>query len=101
MYISDPAVIDVAALLLVVAGFFQISDGIQVVAQGALRGLQDVKTPTVITFLAYWVVGMPISYVSARILDWGPLGVWMGLLVGLTVSAILLSRRFYRISTDK
>ncbi len=100
MYISDPAVIDVAALLLVVAGFFQISDGIQVVAQGALRGLQDVKTPTVITFLAYWVVGMPISYVSARILDWGPLGVWMGLLVGLTVSAILLSRRFYRISTD-
>ena len=61
MYIADPAVIKIAALLLVVAGFFQISDGIQVVSLGALRGLQDVKTPTIITFLAYWLIGIPIS----------------------------------------
>ena len=99
MYIADPAVIKIAALLLVVAGFFQISDGIQVVSLGALRGLQDVKTPTIITFLAYWLIGIPISYISARFLGWGPMGVWLGLLTGLTVSAILLSSRFYSIST--
>ena len=74
MYIADPAVIKIAALLLVVAGFFQISDGIQVVSLGALRGLQDVKTPTIITFLAYWLIGIPISYISARFLGWGPMG---------------------------
>ena len=99
MYIADPTVIKIAALLLVVAGFFQISDGIQVVSLGALRGLQDVKTPTIITFLAYWLIGIPISYISARFLGWGPMGVWLGLLTGLTVSAILLSSRFYSIST--
>lgn len=99
IYISDKEVVAIASTLIVVAAFFQISDGVQVVAQGALRGMRDVKIPTIITFVAYWLCGIPISYIGASVLDLGPLGVWAGLLTGLTISAILLSRRFYKLSS--
>lgn len=95
MYIEDKAVIQIASVLLIMAAIFQVSDGIQVVALGVLRGMQDVKIPMMITFLAYWICGIPISYISARFLGLGPLGVWLGLVIGLTISAILLTRRFY------
>ena len=95
LYIDDAAVIKIASVLLIMAAIFQVSDGVQVVALGVLRGMQDVKMPMVITFLAYWICGIPISYISARYLDLGPMGVWLGLVIGLTVSAILLTRRFY------
>ncbi len=95
LYIDDAAVIKIASVLLIMAAIFQVSDGVQVVALGVLRGMQDVKMPMVITFLAYWICGIPISYISAHYLDLGPMGVWLGLVIGLTVSAILLTRRFY------
>jgi MATE family multidrug resistance protein len=94
IYINDNAVIEYAAYLLIFAAIFQIPDGIQVTAIGILRGMQDVKIPTLITFLAYWVIGLPISYFTALRLGWGAGGVWLGLLLGLSVSAGLLLFRF-------
>ena len=94
IYIDNAQVISIASTLLIMAAIFQISDGVQVVALGALRGIQDVKIPMIITFVAYWICGLPISYVSARYLDVGPVGVWLGLVLGLTISAIWLTRRF-------
>ena len=87
-------VIALAAKLLLVAAFFQISDGIQVVVLGALRGIQDVKVPMAITFAAYWLVGFPISYYLGLHTELKSVGIWIGLLLGLSVSALLLYLRF-------
>ena len=87
-------VVKTASALLLIAAVFQISDGIQVVVLGALRGLQDVKIPTVLIFIAYWVVGFPISYYLGLYTDYKSSGIWLGLLAGLTVSSILLFLRF-------
>ncbi|MDV7139619.1 MATE family efflux transporter [Maribacter sp. TH_r10] len=91
---DNTEVIFLAAQLLLVAAFFQISDGIQVVVLGALRGLQDVKVPTLITFIAYWVIGFPISFYYGLYTDLGSTGIWIGLLTGLSASAIMLYLRF-------
>ncbi|KPM31748.1 MATE efflux family protein [Croceitalea dokdonensis DOKDO 023] len=88
------AVVGLAAQLLLVAAIFQISDGIQVVVLGALRGLQDVKIPTLITFVAYWLIGFPMSYYLGLHTDFGSTGIWIGLLAGLTASAVMLYLRF-------
>ena len=98
IYIDHETVVHTAASLLLIAGLFQLSDGFQVVVLGALRGLQDVKIPTIITFIAYWVVGFPISYVLGKVMGFGSQGIWVGLLAGLTVSAILLYMRFNYLS---
>ncbi|MDN5203437.1 MATE family efflux transporter [Fulvivirgaceae bacterium BMA10] len=98
LYIDDQQVIRVASSLLIIAAFFQISDGIQVVGLGALRGMADVKMPTIITLVAYWVLGLPIAYLLGFILDFGMEGIWYGLLIGLSVAAILLFTRFSYIS---
>jgi len=98
LYIDDEMVIELAAQLLVIAAFFQVSDGIQVIGLGALRGMADVKIPTIITLVAYWVLGLPIGYLLAFRLGLGPHGIWIGLLIGLTVAAILLSVRFNVVS---
>jgi len=96
LYIRDNAeVVRIAATLMVIAGFFQLSDGVQVVALGVLRGIADVNVPTLLTLIAYWVVALPLSYVLAFPLGMGAQGVWIGLLLGLTVSAVLLTYRFY------
>ena len=87
-------VIALAGKLLLVAAVFQISDGLQVVVLGALRGLQDVKIPTFITFIAYWVIGFPICYFLGKEEVFGSVGIWVGLLAGLTSSAIMLYIRF-------
>jgi len=87
-------VIGIAAELLLVAAFFQISDGLQVVILGALRGLQDVKIPTFITFVAYWLIGFPISFYLGLYTDLKSTGIWIGLLSGLTASGIMLYIRF-------
>ncbi len=87
-------VITIASKLLLVAAFFQISDGVQVVVLGALRGLQDVKIPTLITFIAYWVIGFPVSYYLGLKTEFGSMGIWIGLLAGLTASAVMLYLRF-------
>lgn len=98
LYIDDPFVIDTAVGLLLIAAAFQLSDGIQVVALGALRGLEDVRIPTVITLFAYWVIGIPLGYYLAFELGYQAKGVWYGLAAGLTISAVLLVARFQTLS---
>ncbi len=93
--LDNQEVIAIAAKLLLVAAVFQISDGIQVVVIGALRGLQDVKIPMYITFVAYWVIGFPISYYLGEHTNLKAVGVWIGLLAGLTAAAVFLYIRFH------
>lgn len=87
-------VVEIAATLLLAAAVFQISDSLQVIALGALRGLQDVMIPTVLTFISYWVIGFPVSYFLGKEEALGNLGIWLGLLAGLSAAAILLFFRF-------
>ncbi|WP_095931091.1 MATE family efflux transporter [Flavobacterium sp. ACN2] len=93
--LDNEEVIGIASKLLLIAAVFQISDGIQVVVLGALRGLQDVKVPMYITFVAYWVIGFPISYYLGEHTELKAQGVWVGLLAGLTAAAICLYIRFH------
>ena len=95
-FTADAAVIALTAQLLTVAALFQLFDGGQVVASGALRGLTDVKVPTVITFVAYWLVSLPVAYLLAFRLGFGPVGIWIGLACGLFCAAVLLNWRFHR-----
>lgn len=97
LYIDDSEVIQLCGILMIYAAIFQIPDGVQVCAIGILRGLHDVRWPTIITFVAYWLIGLPISYFTALNLGWGINGVWLGLLLGLSFSGILLVLRFRRI----
>lgn len=96
--LDNTEVVTIAAKLLLVAAVFQISDGIQVVVLGALRGLQDVKIPMYITFVAYWIIGFPISYYLGEYTELKAVGVWIGLLAGLTSAAIFLYIRFHIIT---
>ncbi len=93
-YADNMEVISIASKLLIAAAFFQISDSIQVVVLGALRGLQDVKIPTILTFISYWMVGFPVSYFLGKEEMYGSFGIWLGLLAGLTTASILLFIRF-------
>ena len=93
--LDNHEVIAIAAKLLLVAAVFQISDGIQVVVLGALRGLQDVKIPMYITFVAYWIVGFPVSFYLGNYTSLKAVGVWIGLFAGLTVAAVSLFMRFH------
>lgn len=98
IYIDDEIVINMAANLLIIAALFQISDGLQVGILGALRGLQDVNVPTLICFTAYWLIGFPISFYFGKAEKFGGNGIWLGLLAGLTASAVLLYIRFNIVS---
>jgi MATE family multidrug resistance protein len=93
--LDNQDVIAIAAKLLLVAAVFQISDGIQVVVLGALRGLQDVKIPMYITFVAYWIVGFPVSFYLGNYTSLKAVGVWIGLFAGLTAAAVFLFMRFH------
>jgi MATE family multidrug resistance protein len=95
---SDESVITIAAQLLIIAAFFQLFDGAQVVGLGILRGMGDVNVPTFITFLAYWVIGLPIGYVLGIYFHLGVNGVWYGLTLGLATASVLLFIRFNIIS---
>lgn len=101
LYVSDPEVIKIATTLIIIAGFFQLSDGVQVVGLGSLRGMSDVKVPTIITLVAYWGIAIPVSYLLGFMLDLGPSGIWYGLLIGLTVAGIALFFRFKRLAERK
>lgn len=94
-FITDPKVIELAAQLLLVAGIFQIFDGIQVVSVGGLRGLGDVRTPMVLTYANYWGVALPLSAFLAFGLDYGAVGVWVGLAAGLAFASLLLGGRLW------
>lgn len=93
-YIDNAEVISIASILLIVAAIFQLSDGLQVVFLGALRGLQDVKIPSWICFVAYWLVGFPVCWFLGKEEALGAMGIWLGLFAGLTASAGLLYWRF-------
>lgn len=97
-YIDNLEVISLAAQLLVIAALFQLSDGLQVVILGALRGLQDVKIPTLICFIAYWIIGFPVSYYFGKENQLGSMGIWLGLFAGLSASALMLYFRFNYLS---
>jgi len=97
-FLDNQEIIGITAQLLLVAAVFQLSDGIQVVVLGALRGLQDVKIPMYITFVAYWLIGFPISFYLGKYTDLKAVGIWIGLLAGLSAAALFLYIRFARIS---
>ncbi len=98
LYTDDAMVAALAIQLLGLAALFQFSDGIQVAANGALRGLKDTKLPMIITVVAYWGIGMPIGYFLAFYRGLGAPGMWIGLIAGLSAAAVLLFARFYRLA---
>lgn len=98
LYIDDRQVVELASGLLIIAALFQLSDGIQVVGLGALRGLEDVRIPSLISLIAYWVIGLPVGYLLCFKAGFGINGIWTGLLLGLTVAAVLLTFRFKSLS---
>jgi len=97
-YIDDTTVINLSAGLLILAAIFQIPDGVQAVSIGALRGIQDIRIPTLVTFIAYIIIGLPLAWTMAFIFDWGPNGIWIGLMAGLFTAAILNTWRFHVVS---
>ena len=99
MYTRDAEVRSLAASLLLLAAVFQVSDGIQVGAAGALRGFKDTAVPMALCVFSYWAVGFPLAYVLGVRYGLGPAYVWIGLIGGLSVSAVLLVARFRKISS--
>ncbi len=97
----DPAeperarLLQVGASLVMIAALFQIVDAAQVMVLGLLRGVQDTTVPMIMATFSYWVVGMPASYMLAFWLDMGGVGLWLGLVVGLSLAAVLLMLRFW------
>lgn len=98
---EDAEVIMLASKLMIIAALFQLSDGVQVVALGCLRGIQDVKIPSFITFIAYWILTIPFGYYLCVTLEMGAFGMWIALGLGLTISAVLLVYRFLSLSEKK
>lgn len=96
IYIADVEVIRLAAGLLLLAAVFQLPDGLQVAAAGALRGMKDTRVPMIYTVIAYWAVGLALGYWLTFYRQWGPSGMWVGMIAGLSVAAVLLSARFAR-----
>lgn len=95
---EDVEVIQLASKLLIIASLFQLSDGIQVTALGILRGIQDVKIPSYLTFFAYWIITIPLGFYLCVTLKMGAFGMWIALGLGLTISAVLLVYRFLKLS---
>ena len=98
LYTNDPAVTSIAIGLLLMAAIFQVADGIQIGAAGALRGFKDTRLPMLINIVAYWVLAFPLAYLAAVTFKAPPSYVWGGFVVGLTASAILLTWRYSRVS---
>lgn len=98
IYTNDPAVTSIAVSLLLAAAIFQIGDGVQVGAAGALRGYKDTRFPMVINIFAYWVLAFPLAYMAAITYSAPPVYTWGAFIVGLWIAAVLLSWRFMRLS---
>lgn len=94
LFTNNAAVATLASGLLVFAALFQISDATQAIGVGLLRGITDVKMPTLLVALAYWIIGIPLGYVLAFVLKLEAAGIWLGFVAGLTVSSLLLNSRF-------
>ncbi|MDX2435762.1 MAG: MATE family efflux transporter, partial [Acidobacteriota bacterium] len=89
-YTFDVDVIALASLLIPVAGFFQIFDGLQVVSAGALRGAGDTRAPLIVNIVGFWCIGLPVSWLLGFKLGYGPIGLWWGLVAGLGAVAVFL-----------
>ncbi|MGD1318172.1 MATE family efflux transporter [Chryseobacterium sp. 2R14A] len=98
---EEVEVIMLASKLMIIAALFQLSDGIQVTALGMLRGLQDVKIPSIITFIAYWLITIPLGYFLCVTMEMGAFGMWIALGLGLTISACMLVKRFLNMSARR
>jgi multidrug resistance protein, MATE family len=96
LFVQDAAVIQLAASLLVIAGIFQVFDGVQITSVGCLRGMGDVRVPMLWTYFNYWVVGLPCSAILAFGFGWGAQGVWIGLALGLASASLILGTRLWR-----
>jgi MATE family multidrug resistance protein len=96
LYIQEPDVILMASAMLFIAAVFQFFDGMQAIIMGVLRGISDVNVPLGITFIAYWLIGLPCAWVFSLVLDWGTQGIWYGLTLGLAFSALMLALRMRR-----
>ncbi|MFN8285414.1 MAG: MATE family efflux transporter [Chitinophagales bacterium] len=94
IYTDDPAVLRIASTLVILAALFQLSDGLQAAGAGVLRGVQDVKFPSVLAFISYWGIMVPLGYVLAFKTGLGVNGLWVGFIVGLSIAAVLLMLRF-------
>ncbi len=100
IYTDNPEVLQMATGLLYMAAIFQVSDGLQVSAYGALRGMKDTRIPMYVNLLAYWIIGLPSGYILGFTLEMGPQCLWIGLIVGLSIAAILHNVRFRRITRE-
>lgn len=98
LFNKNQSVIYIASQLLLIAALFQLSDGSQVVSQGLLRGMADVKVPTIFAFFAYWIIGLPIGWILGFKFNLGSSGIWYGLSIGLTITTILNFVRFFHLS---
>jgi MATE family multidrug resistance protein len=98
LFNNNGMVLELAALLLLFAAIFQISDSTQAIGAGLLRGIKDVRVPTILIGIAYWVVGLPIGYVLAFNFKMGASGIWLGLITGLTLTSLFLLWRFLKIT---
>ena len=97
-YVQNEEVVTTAATLLIIGAAFQISDGLQAVGLGVLRGLRDVRIPTAVTFVAYWIIALPLGYILGFVANLGVYGVWIALSIGLTIAAIFHIWRFNRLT---
>jgi len=95
-YLHEVDVIKIASTLIIIGALYQIFDGFQVVSLGILRGMEDVKIPTFISLLSYWIISIPISYVLGFVFKLGANGVWIGNMMGLFIASVLLFIRFKR-----
>jgi MATE family multidrug resistance protein len=99
MYTSDPSVQAIAVSLLLMAAIFQVADGVQIGAAGALRGYKDTRIPMMINMFSYWVLAFPLAYSAAVVIQAPPSWIWGGFVLGLGVAAVLLSVRYNRVSS--
>jgi len=100
MYTAEREVIELAASLLMLAAIFQVSDGLQVASAGALRGYKDTRWPMIYSVFSYWAIGISTGYWLTFQREWGAAGMWVGMIAGLSVAAVLLGGRFHRLSRD-
>jgi len=95
---NNAEVLELASLLLLFAAVFQISDATQAISAGLLRGIKDVKVPTLLIAIAYWVIGLPTGYILAFHFGMGASGMWLGLIIGLTLASLFLINRFLKLA---
>lgn len=98
---NDANVLELASLLLLFAAIFQISDSTQAIGAGLLRGIKDVKIPTALIAVAYWIVGLPVGYLLAFKFEMGATGMWLGFIIGLTLASAFLIARFLNLTQKK